>query len=76
MLYVTGASSGLVVAWWQRSREPDPVSIASWWNGVWAQTVSLLADPWWSLALAGAFVATAVVFAIRVAQMSPFEADI
>ena len=75
LLYATGTLSGLAVAWWQRSREPDPVSIASWWNGVWAQTVSLLGDPWWSLTFAGAIVAAAVVFAIQVTQASPFEED-
>jgi hypothetical protein len=78
LLYTTGTLSGLAAAWGQRSREPDPMSIASWWNGVLAQIVNLLSflsDPWWSLTFAGAIVTAAVVFAIRVAQASPFEAD-
>jgi hypothetical protein len=78
LLYATGTLSGLAVAWWQGGGGPNPVSISSWWNGVLAQTVSLLgllSDPWWSLALASAIVAAAVVFAIQVAQASPFESD-
>jgi hypothetical protein len=78
LLYTTGTLGGLAVAWWQRSRGPESVSITTWWNGVLAQIVnvlSFLSDPWWSLTFAGAIVAAAVVFAIRVAQASPFEAD-
>ena len=75
LLYTTGTLSGLAVAWWQGGSGLNPAPILTWWNAVAAQTVRLLADPWWSLALAGAIVAAAVVFAIRVAQASPFEAD-
>ena len=78
VLYATGTVCGLAVAWWQRSNGSDSVSIASWWEGDLAQTVNLLSylsNPWWSLAFAGAIVAAAVVFAIRVTQASPFEAD-
>jgi hypothetical protein len=78
LLYTAGTLSGLAVAWWRAGGAPNPVSISGWWNGVWAQTVSVLSflsDPWWSLAFAGAIVAAAVVFAIRVAQTSPFETD-
>jgi hypothetical protein len=73
--YAAGALGGLAVAWWQGSSRPDPASIFSWWNGVSAQTVSLLGDPWWSLAFAGAIVAAAAVFAIRVAWAPLFEED-
>jgi len=78
LLYVTGTLGGLAVAWWQGGGGTDPVSISNWWNGVLAQTVNLLSffnDPWWSLTFAGAIVAAAVVFAIRVTQASPSESD-
>jgi hypothetical protein len=75
LLYATGALSGLAVAWWRGGGGLSPAPISSWWSTVVAQTVSLLADPWWSLALAGAIVAAAVVFAIRVAWASLFELD-
>ena len=78
LLYGAGALSGLAVAWWRGGGGPDHVPISTWWNGVLAQTVNLLSvlsDPWWSLGLAGAIVAAAVVFAVRVTQASPFETD-
>ena len=76
--YAAGALGGLAVAWWQGGGGAAPGAISHWWNGISAQTVSCLgwlSDPWWSLALAGAIVVAAVVFAIRVAQSSPFEED-
>ena len=78
LLYTTGTLSGLAVAWWPAGGAPNPVPISNWWSGVSTQivtTVSLLGDPWWSLAFAGAIVAAAVVFAVRVAWASPFEED-
>jgi hypothetical protein len=78
LLYAGGTLSGLAVAWWRAGGAPNPVPTSSWWNGVLAQTVSMLSflsDPWWSLAFAGAMVAAAVVFAIRVTQASPLETD-
>ena len=75
LLYTTGALSGLAVAWWQGGGGRDPMPMSRWWNGISVQTVSLLGDPWWSLAFAGAIVAAAVVFAIRAALASPFEPD-
>jgi hypothetical protein len=75
LLYAAGALSGLAVAWWHGSGGPSPAPIFTWWNGVAAQTVNLLADPWWGLALAGAIVAAAVVYALRVGWASLFEVD-
>ena len=78
LLYATGTLGGFAVAWWQGGGGTGPVSISNWWNGVLAQTVNLLSflsDPWWSLTFAGAIVAAAVVFAIRVTQASPSESD-
>jgi hypothetical protein len=78
LLYAGGTLGGLAVAWWRAGGAPNPVPISTWWNGVLTQIVSLLSflsDPWWSLTFTAAIVAAAVVFAIRVTQASPFEAD-
>jgi hypothetical protein len=68
LLCTAGALSGLAVAWARGGGWPDPAMIARQWNELAVHVVQFLGDPWWSLTLAGASVAAAVMFAIRTLQ--------